>query len=573
MPLTGHKGYVRQVAFSPNSKTLASAGCSERFQSATVCNAGEIQLWDISDLARPQPIGTPLVKDGGETTAIAFNSAGTILASGSCSGLDGYFCNAGEIQLWDVYDVAHPALLGAPLTGPENVVWSVAFSPDGKTLAAGSADHAVRLWDVRDVVHTQELGVPLTGLGRIFTLAISPDGKTLASGDDNGTIQLWDVSKTAYPQKLGHELGMHGDQVSSVAFSYDGKKLASGGCSKPDGIGMCTIGEIRLWDVSDVTHPIALAQASTGHKEVLFLNIAFSPDGKTLASAECSISHDDAAMCTMGEIRLWDVSDATNPIVLGQPLNLQNSFVMGIAFSHDGQTLASGGCSELSDMELCKTSEIRLWDIRDLTHPRAMGTQHESDSFVMSVAFSSDSKTLAAGAIDVTGRNNMVRLWDVSDAMHPKALDVTNMRLDGYVVSVAFSSDGKTLASAGCGTMDLNCNKGEVQLWDVSDIAHPQALGVPLTGHENRVFSVVFNPDGKTLASGSEDSTIRMWNSDSSREGLTVRTCVLVRRNLTRAEYAQYISREPGAYDSVYAKNPTCPDLPIEPLPTPTPTP
>jgi hypothetical protein len=131
---------------------------------------------------------------------------------------------------------------------------------------------------------------------------------------------------------------------------------------------------------------------------------------------------------------------------------------------------------------------------------------------------------------------------------------------NAYVSSVAFSPDGKTLASVS--------DDKTIILWDV---ASHQRLGQPLTGHTSSVRSVAFSPDGKTLASGSNDRTIILWDVDPT--SWQKRACAIANRNLTRAEHAQYLNSDPAAYDNDYAKNPTCKDFPVEPLPTSTPTP
>ncbi len=246
-----------------------------------------------------------------------------------------------------------------------------------------------------------------------------------------------------------------------------------------------------------------------GHKDPVS-SVAFSPDGKTLASGSWDKT-----------IILWDVEKRQR---IGQPLEGHKNDVRSVAFSPDGKTLASGSWDKT----------IILWDVE---RRQRIGQPLEGHKdYVYSVAFSPDGKTLASGSGDKT-----IILWDVEKRQR------IGQPLEGHknsVYSVAFSPDGKTLAS---GSSDKT-----IILWDVEK---RQRIGQPLEGHKDSVYSVAFSPDGKTLASGSRDKTIILW--DVALEIWQLHACITANRNLVYKEWKQYFGGEP--YPT------TCKDLPIHP--------
>ena len=276
------------------------------------------------------------------------------------------------------------------LSGHIDVVSSVAYSPDGSTLASGSADKTIKLWDIAT---GQELHTLTGHTNWVNSVAYSPDGSTLASGSIDPTIKFWDIATV---QEL-RTLKGHTDWVYSVAYSSDGKILASGSDDNT----------IKLWNAATGQEFRTL----TGHKGYV-RSVAYSPDGKTLASG----SWDNT-------IKLWNVAT-------GQELRTltgHTNNVLNVAFSPDRRTLASGSDDRT----------IKLWNVAT---GQELRTLKGHTGYVRSVAYSPDGKTLASGSGDST-----IKLWDIATGQELRTLTGHT----GRVYSVAYSPDGKSLASGG----------------------------------------------------------------------------------------------------------------------------
>ena len=375
--------------------------------------------------------------------SVAFSPDGNTLASGS---------GDTTIKIWDIQTVEEIVTL----EGHTDYVGIVAFSPDGLTLASGSKDTTIKLWDVQTA---EEIATLEGHTGSVNSVAFSPDGQTLASGSDDSKIKLWDV-QTA---KEIVTLREHSSDVRSIAFSPDGQTLASGSDDS----------KIKLWDVHDVHAPTEIATLI--HGDSVF-SVAFSPDGQTLASGGYG---------PWANTKLWDVQTEEEIATFeGQ------RYVKSVAFSPNGQTLASGS----SDC-------IKLWDVHDVHAPTEIATlKGDADNFY-SVAFSPDGLTLASGSRDTT-----IKLWNVEPATEIATLKGHT----GGVKSIAFNPDGQALAS---GSYD-----DTIKLWDVQTAEEIATL----EGHTDFVYSVTFSPDGQTLASGSEDTTIKLWDVQTAEEIATL---------------------------------------------------
>ncbi|MHB1038465.1 MAG: WD40 domain-containing protein [Pirellulales bacterium] len=303
--LAGHESTVHAVAFSPDGKTLASAGGAsipgaKEYDDHVI---GEVKLWDIATRAQR----AALRGHRREVVAVAFSPDGQQLASGSYDG---------SIKLWNLATGKE----GPGVKGHEYPVTSLAFSPDGKTLASASYDPTIKLWDAA----TGAEKATLKGhQHQVLAVAFSPDGKTLASGSwsagDAGELKLWDVAAGTARTTLS----AHRREILAVAFSPDGKTLATASADKT----------VKLLDAATLT-----PRATLGGSKKEVRTVAFSPDGKTLATGGAD-----------GAIVLWDAASGKQV----RALATQGKEVSGVAFSPDGKTLASAGYDRL----------VKLWPI------------------------------------------------------------------------------------------------------------------------------------------------------------------------------------------------------------------
>ncbi|MFI9408450.1 nSTAND1 domain-containing NTPase [Nocardia gamkensis] len=323
--LTGHTDLVADVVFSADGTEVVSGG-----------RDGSVRIWDVASIA--------LTYQNSAFDALAVSPDGNRIVSGGEDGV---------VQMWDVRS-AQP--IGRPMTGHTGAVTQVAFSPDGRRIASASVDGTARLWNA----DTGELfGGPLVGhRGVLWGVAFSPDGARLVTSGER-RWRWWDVESGQpldAPPAIGHPL-----MGTAVTVSPDGRVLAAGSDQVPS---------VLLFDVATGKAPNSLGIGTTGSVQ----SAAFSPDGKTIASAADS------------RIILWDAASAQQSAILQG----HTEAVSKVAFSPDGRVLASVGLDRT----------IRLWDIPSGQPRAAPLTGHTAA--ITDVAFLPDGKTIGTSGVDGT---------------------------------------------------------------------------------------------------------------------------------------------------------------------------
>lgn len=451
-------------------------------------------------------------------TALAFSPDGKLIASGH---------DDGKIYLWTV-----PALSPAgEVAGHEDTVSALAFSADGLQLTSAADDHRIRVWDVRSKKQVREWrghtdrvpglawhpsGQFLISVGwdttarvwepakddpamllnahsdQVNAVAFSPDGGLLACADSDFTIHVWDDPRGARQKFV---LDGHTDEIRTLAFNSNGTRLASAGADRVIHIWDMTTGKLVAGPNPSARHSIAIADSilfSTGGN---LLQAWALESGDRVWPAESSetvhfvaASPDGNRIATTGptlDAKVWSVSARK----VEQVLSHTRGPIGSPAFSADSKMLATAS-----------VTDGLLWVWKIGTPEAVLVIPEAADNCTLeAVAFHPSGKYVAVGGIDwlaTSGADGALCVWDLES--REKFLT-----LEAGVTAVAFDPTGRYLAA---GT--FNQSGQSVVVWDFEK----QEKVFDLPGHHDRINAVAFSPDGSWLVSGSDDSTIRVWN-------------------------------------------------------------
>jgi WD40 repeat protein/uncharacterized caspase-like protein len=416
--LLGHATTVGALAASPDGKYLGSGGAD-----------GSIKIWDATTWKELRTLNRRTKK----ITALAFSPDSKRLLSGSSEGL---------LTLWNVADGKDRNLV----TGNQSSLLAIAFTPNDEFISV-HADGGITLWDAI-LEKPRRTASSKQDVEEFLFAALSADGKVTAISNGSRIVEIRGTNNG----ELARTLTSRSVGFFSVAFSRDGRWLASGTNDRT----------IRLWQLATGRELPKLAGHTGWVKAAVF-----SPDSRLLASASNS-----------GEIKLWDPNTGRELFHKAYPDERFHT----LAFSRDGKWLAAAGTGQT----------IRLLDVSTKVSRNLTGHTGE----ITSVVFASDSSVISSST------DKTIKIWDVSSAsvktLGPFADDVN---------AVAVSPDASTLAAG--------MANAKLALFDLfSDSNQPRTL----SGHSGEVFSLAFSADGRWLASGGSDQSVRMWDSKTGSQ-------------------------------------------------------
>jgi WD40 repeat protein len=468
--LPGMKGAVESVDTSSDGRLVAAAGrdgirvWGGRSRSPVRADAHRGRVWGVAFSSD----GRRLVSAGADGTARIWSVRTgrllrTLIPGGGTNRIDvnsaefsprgGRVVTASDDGTARIWSVGNGHLLTV-MSASETSMYSADFSPDGRRVVTGSLDGSARVWFVPQVNSRRtptRLAHPFATLrgpaGEVNAAAFAPNGRTVATAHSDGSVRLWQAGQKDVTAAIASR-----GPVTRVVVSPDGSRFATADVD----------GAVLLRD-SDSGVPVS---PPIRQKAVVY-SVAFGPGGHRLATASGD-----------GRVAIWQ-PNATPGAALHPSLKL----AYGVAFSPDGTRVAAAGIGG-----------GLIWPLEGAAAPIRLDTGGVT---LAAIAFAPNGHRLAT-----VGQDGTLRLWDVSSGGQLAAIPAHR----GVAYDVAYSPDGRTIATAGGGDRTA-------RLWD-ADSGHPLRT---LSAHSAGVTSVAFSRDGQELVTGSDDRTVRVWDVSSGQ--------------------------------------------------------
>jgi WD40 repeat protein len=457
--LTGHRGQLRQIAFSPDGQYLAVG-----------TGVGEITIWDLSTGERQSKF---VYGDAAQANVMALNPGGTrlVLVDNNSAHATVFDTSTGEVVL---------APTGHIVAG----LFGLALSPDERYAATGGGwDRSIRIWEANSgdevsVVH----GLAATA----GVLAFSPNGQQLAAAQGSGSAKVWDP---ATGREL-YALNGHTNRIVHLSYSLDGTRLASASLDQT----------VRVWDATpmhewislDINNAVAIGRSRVTLSVVQ--DLAFAPAQKpellVLASSAWRVATSaSGTLVYETPAHLWDLQTGE---VLQRWHN--EGTIYSLAFGSDGTRLVLLGNRRARLLDLGTGSELRSFTAKGA-------------SYLIGLALHPDGHQVAF--LDCQGR---AHLWDPAvDEIRLTGEILQDSCGDIYTLPMEYSPDGRWLAVAG--------PDHQARVYDLANDRVVYTLGE----HREPLFSIAFSPTGGLLATGSDDTTIILWDLDTGMARLTMR--------------------------------------------------
>jgi WD40 repeat protein len=455
--------HIRTIALASHADGLAFSPDSKKLAVLGEC----MSLWDIdkgAELFRCDYAGHEPCR----VFAVAFSPDGKRLAAGS---------RGDALQIWDTFsgrEVLH-------CTGHSGITYSIAFSPGGQTFASASADGTVRIWETQTGKEVQRFGDKKTS---ITTVVFDPKADLLAFGDWEGNVGLWDLRKQAVVWRVR----ACESPIGSLVFSSDTKVLVSG--AKETSVTILEVNTGKNWNGGRNLNISGLA--------------AFTPDNK------CLVSWGTNKLVFCGDdffLRASDKRIHFQDSITGQEKQIctgHSDTILGLAVSNDNRTIATAGWDG-----------IRVWDASS----GKQLVQIKTPSVSTHIVFAPNGKTLASGDAD-----GMIRIWD---SLKGKLINQYKTRED-VISGVAFSPDGQTILSSGCFFVEIR-ESASCKLLSRLGKESETEKAVPERAVAPPVSHLTISPNGKMIAcvemeigmQGAIRSKLKLWDMRANKKIVT----------------------------------------------------